>query len=122
MSLARPADIVVLVAAAALVGLSWAVFWSGGGQGEGLRITAPGQPAVELPLDRPRTLRVEGLIGESVVEVSEGRARFVDSPCVGRYCVHAGWLSRAGDVAACLPNGIVAEITGGAREYDAVSF
>lgn len=122
MSLARPADLVVLAAAAALVGLSWAAFWSGGGRGDRVRITAPGSPALDVDLDQARTLHVRGLLGESVLAVDHGRVRFLDSPCVGRYCVHAGWLSRGGDVAACLPNGVVAEITGEARQYDALSF
>lgn len=122
MSLARPADLVVVAAAAALVGLSWATLWTGGGAGDRVRITAAGQSVLELSLAEDRVVRVEGLLGESVIEVSAGRARFTDSPCVGRYCVHAGWLSEGGDVAACLPNGVVAEIEGRSGEYDAISF
>jgi len=122
MSLARPADVAVVVAAAALVGLSWATLWSGGGAGDRVLITAAGQPAIEVSLAQDRVVRVSGVLGESVIEVRAGRARFTDSPCVGRYCVHAGWLSEAGDVAACLPNGVVAEIEGRSREYDAISF
>lgn len=122
MSIARPADLVVVAAAAALVGLSWAMLWTAGGQGEEVVISRPGQPPLELPLDQDRTVHVTGVIGESTIEISGGRARFTDSPCVGRYCVHAGWLSDSGDVAACLPNGVVAEVVGHARKYDAITF
>ena len=122
MTIVRPADVIVVAAAAALVGLSWAGLWSGGGQGETVRVTAPGKPALDLPLGQDRVVRVEGHLGQSVIEVAAGRARFTDSPCVGRYCIHAGWLADSGDVAACLPNGVVAEITGRARQYDAITF
>ena len=64
---------------------------------------------------------VEGRLGASVIEVRAGQVRFNESPCVGRQCVHAGWLSRSGQVAACLPNGVVVEVTGGERLYDAIN-
>ena len=37
------------------------------------------------------------------IQVQDGAARFVDSPCPDHLCENFGWLSRAGDWAACLP-------------------
>jgi hypothetical protein len=122
VSLVRPGDAVVVTLAALLVGASWAAFWGGGGPAEFAAVSAPGQPLQQLPLGTDAVLEVRGRLGASQLEVRDGRARFTDSPCVGRLCVHAGWLSRAGQVAACLPNGVVLEITGGEREFDAISF
>jgi hypothetical protein len=122
VSLVRPADAVVVALAALLVGAAWASLWRGGGPAEYAQLTAPGAPERRLALSRDQQLEVQGRIGASRLEVRDGRVRFTDSPCVGRYCVHAGWLSRSGQVAACLPNGVVVEVTGGDREYDAVSF
>jgi hypothetical protein len=122
VSLVRPADAVVVALAALLVGVAWASLWRGGGPAEYAQLTAPGTPERRLALSQDQELEVQGRIGASRLEVRDGRVRFTDSPCVGRYCVHAGWLSRSGQVAACLPNGVVVEVSGGDREYDAISF
>ena len=122
MSLVRPADAVVVALAALLVGAAGASLWRGGGPAEYAELSAPGAPAHRVALDTDQVLDVPGRLGASRLEVRDGQVRFIDSPCVGRYCVHAGWLSRSGQVAACLPNGVVVEVGGGAREYDAVSF
>jgi hypothetical protein len=122
MRLVRPADAVVVALAALLVGAAWASLWSGGGPAEFALITAHGAPVQRVALAEDAALEVRGRLGPSLLEVRGGRVRFVDSPCVARYCVHAGWLSRTGQVAACLPNGVVLEVTGGEREFDAVSF
>jgi hypothetical protein len=122
VSLARPADLVVVALAALVVGAAWAALWSGGGPAEAVLITAPGQPPRRLALDADASLAVAGRLGNSRVEIRDGRVRFVDSPCVGRQCVHFGWLSKSGQLAACLPNGVVVEVVGGEREFDAISF
>ncbi len=118
----KPGDIVVVALAAALVAASWVMLWHPAGAGERVLISVPGADNLDLPLAADRQLEVSGLIGTSVISIREGRARFIDSPCVARYCVHAGWLASAGDVAACLPNGVVLEITGSDAAYDALSF
>lgn len=122
MTLVRPADMGVLALAALLVGGSWAALWSEGGEGETVRITAPGVQPVVLALSQDRSVSIHGALGPSILEIRDGRVRFVDSPCIGRYCIHAGWLSRSGHVAACLPNGIVAEVIGSGQQFDAISF
>jgi hypothetical protein len=122
VSLVRPADAVVVALAALLVGAAWAALWHDGGPAEYARVSAPGAPPQRLELARDTTLDVQGRRGTSRLEVHAGRVRFVDSPCVGRLCVHAGWLARSGQVAACLPNGVVVEVMGGEREFDALTF
>ncbi len=122
MSIVRPADAIVVALAALLVGAAWATLWGNGGPAEFARITAPGVPDRELALAEDASFEVRGRIGASRLEIRDRQVRFVDSPCVGRYCVHAGWLSRSGQVAACLPNGIVIEVAGSDREFDALTF
>jgi len=122
VKLFRPGDLVVLAAAAALVGASWAALWQDDGPAAFATVTAPGTAPLVLPLETDAVAEVAGRLGTSVIEVRDHRARFTDSPCVGRLCVHAGWLDRSGQVAACLPNGVVVEVGGGRREFDAVTF
>jgi hypothetical protein len=122
VKLFRPGDLVVLAVAAALVGASWAALWQEDGPATLATVTAPGTAPLVLPLETDTMAEVAGRLGTSLIEVRDHRVRFTDSPCVGRLCVHAGWLDRSGQVAACLPNGVVVEVGGGRREFDAVTF
>ena len=121
MSVLRAGDVVVLAAAAALVGAAYGAFWTARSPGQSVVITVDGGERQERLLTDDAAIAVEGPIGTSRLLIEDGRVRFVDSPCHARYCVHAGWLSRSGQVAACLPNGVVIEIEGGERIYDAIS-
>ena len=58
----------------------------------------------------------EGMTVNGVtIEIAAGKARVTDSPCRDKLCVHAGWLERPGDVAVCLPQRVIVEIRGAAR-------
>jgi len=87
-----------------------------------VRIAASGQPEIELPLDTSRRIEVHGPLGDSVVEIKNGRVRFVSSPCRGQQCVHTGWLAHAGELAACLPNGVLVSIEGARARFDSINF
>lgn len=104
----------VLLAAAVLV--------IAGGLLLGMRLFAePGASAVittptetrTLPLNVDTTCTLHGRDDRVVViAVENGRARFVSSDCPDHLCVNSGWLSQAGQSAACLPAGVVLRITG----------
>jgi hypothetical protein len=119
--LIKAGDILILALAAAGVGASYGAFWASRGAGHSASITVGRQVVEQVALDTDRELTVQGAIGVSHLTVHDGRIRFTESPCPGRYCIHAGWLSHTGQVAACLPNGIVVEILGDEREYDAIN-
>lgn len=55
------------------------------------RFTVPGQPDV-------------------TIEVTGNKIHFVDSTCRDKICIHAGFLSRPGEMAACLPNKVAIKI------------
>ena len=78
-------------------------------------------PLIET-LHPDRTLRITGALGESIIEVSNGRIRFASSPCTTQACVHSGWLTYAGEFAACLPNRISLTLVGKEPRYDAINF
>lgn len=75
-----------------------------------------------LSLDQERVLDIHGPLGDSRVIVHHGQARFEHSPCANQYCVHQGWLSRAGQVAICLPNQVSLELLGSKKAYDSLSY
>ncbi len=50
---------------------------------------------------------------ESVVlEYGETGIRFISSDCPDKLCIHAGNLSHAGEIAACLPNDVIVTVVG----------
>jgi hypothetical protein len=121
MKVLRPADFLVLAVAAAIVGASYGAFWSERVEGDEAVVSVGHGEVARISLREDGRFPVSGIVGESVLQVKDGQVRFVESPCPGRFCIHAGWISRTGQVAACLPNGVVVEIQGGAREFDAIN-
>ncbi|CAN1538467.1 NGN-insert_like domain containing protein [Methylophilaceae bacterium] len=73
-------------------------------------------------LNQQRDIHVHGKLGDAVISISQGKVRFAKSPCTTQYCVHQGWLARAGQVAICIPNQISLELVGEAKPYDSLNY
>lgn len=73
-------------------------------------------------LNQVRELKITGAMGESLISISQGKVRFKQSPCLNQYCVHQGLLSRAGQVAICLPNQISLQLMGTKSTYDSLNY
>jgi hypothetical protein len=73
-------------------------------------------------LNQTRELHIHGPKGEAIISIQQGKVRFKQSPCTNQYCVHQGWLSRAGQVAICLPNQISLQLMGAKSPYDSLNY
>jgi len=73
-------------------------------------------------LNQTRELHIHGPKGEAVISIQNGKARFKISPCTNQYCVHQGWLNRAGQVAICLTNQISLQLLGAKSPYDSLNY
>jgi hypothetical protein len=73
-------------------------------------------------LQLSRDVQVHGAIGDAVIQIANGKARFAKSPCSNQYCVHQGWLSRNGQAAICLPNQISLELIGEKKPFDSLNY
>lgn len=73
-------------------------------------------------LNQKRDIHVHGPIGEAIIQIANGRARFALSPCTNQYCIHQGWLNHAGQAAICLPNQISLELLGENKPYDSLNY
>lgn len=83
-------------------------------------IYADGREYERIELDEgvERTVTpVEGV----VIRIKDGAVWFEGSDCPDELCVKTGKLRRAGDTAACLPNGIVITLEGNERRHDAIT-
>ncbi len=58
-----------------------------------------------------------GPLGTTEIEIRDGKARVISSPCRNGICMEAGWS----DTLCCLPNRIIATSTGNEGGLDAIS-
>lgn len=58
------------------------------------------------PLSEDREIHLHGPVGDSVIAIENGKARFISSDCDDKLCVQMGPVYRAGEWSACLPNKI----------------
>ncbi len=72
-------------------------------------------------LNRDRDIILEGPVGKSVVRIEGGQAFFLHSDCPEKLCTGMKPVSRGGEWAACMPNGIFIS-AGGIGEVDAAAY
>lgn len=116
-----PGDWLTLGLGGTLVALLFATLWQSEPAGK-VRIRAGDTVFATLSLAQKRTLDVPGPLGISRIEIDNGRARVASDPGRHQYCVKQGWLSRAGEVAMCLPNQVSVELLGGEKAYDSLNY
>ena len=113
-------NLLVFMLALVLVIWLFAALWSNEPAGK-VRIRNGDKIYATLSLNQQRTLEIHGALGVSRITIHNGQVRFESSPCRNQYCVHQGWLHRAGQVAICLPNHISIELLG-KKSYDSLNY
>jgi len=68
------------------------------------------------PIEETVTVDIPGFLGNTTVELKDGRARVVSSPCANKTCVSCGAIKSKGQWIACLPNGIFIRIEAAGKE------
>ena len=128
MSLTKPhlpillyGDWLIIGISAGLVALLFATLWSFEPAAK-LRIRQGNKIYGTYSLNQTRILNIHGPLGDSVITIKAGQAKFVSSPCHNQYCVHQGWLKRTGQAAICLPNQVSLELLGTKKTYDSLSY
>jgi hypothetical protein len=97
------------------------IFWSFAPASQ-LKIRQGNQVIGTYDLNQTRELKIAGPMGNSLISISQGKVRFKQSPCHNQYCVHQGWLSRAGQIAICLPNQVSLQLMGAKNAYDSLNY
>ena len=73
-----------------------------------VHIEVNGRPVYILPVDKDRTVSVEGPEGKTVIEIKDHRVRVTESPCHNKLCIKQGWIESGAIV--CLPNRVIVTI------------
>ena len=72
--------------------------------------TDSGEYIYDLSVDTFATFT--GPVGETTIEVRDGKVHVHDSDCRNKVCISAGWVSQVGDWIICLPNDVFVLIEG----------
>jgi hypothetical protein len=117
----KPFDIIVLLILAGLTVFSVIPLYSRTGSARRLTIKSEGRNWV-FPLDAEETVIAAGPLGNTVVEMKNGRARIVSSPCQNQICIAAGPVHSHGQWIACLPNRVMVSVSRGDGEVDGTAW
>ena len=93
-------------------------------EGSRFLVTCGEELCFTAPLDQPRTLAIDGPLGQTTLVIDEQGVRVLESPCPRKICLSMGVAKHTGDLLACVPNRILVHIDGAAGEevsYDLLS-
>jgi len=92
-------------------------------QGERVLVERAGRLIFTAPLAENRVVDLEGPLGLTRLEIRDGRARILSSPCPTKACIGMGAISRRGEMLACVPNQLLVRIDGegGGADHDLLS-
>jgi hypothetical protein len=93
-------------------------------EGSRVLVTCGDDLCFTAPLDQPRTLAIDGPLGQTKIVIDEKGVRIIESPCPRKRCVSMGVAKHTADLLACVPNRILVHIDGSSDKevsYDLLS-
>jgi len=72
-----------------------------------------GKVVFTAPLASDRQVSLPGPLGTTELQIAQGQARIIASPCPNKVCIHMGAISDRGELLACVPNRLLVRIEGG---------
>ena len=95
-------------------------FGSGMGQGGWVVIEVDQKRVARYSLSKDRIADVEGPLGMTLIEIRDGKARILRSPCKLKFCIKSGYIQYADRISVCLPNRVERVEGNAERGLDAV--
>ncbi|MDH3999076.1 MAG: NusG domain II-containing protein [Desulfuromonadales bacterium] len=114
-------SVILVLFLIALIGLFWQ---ANAPTGARLIVGDGDQVSFTAELHQEQTVDLEGPLGVTRLNISDGAARILASPCPRKICISMGSVQRSGELLACVPNRILVRIEGVAEEgvdYDLLS-
>lgn len=110
----KKADIILILCFLAAAALLYGVKTLAERKGTYADIYIDGKYSTSLPLDTDTVYIPEG---KNVrIEIKDGKARFAESDCPDKICVHTGYIGSGGQTAVCLPNAVSVVIRSGSGD------
>ncbi len=113
--------VVLLLLCASMAGIAWVATAP---RGTRVIVTSSGQTCFIAPLDQPRSVDLDGPLGQTHLVIDDQGARITASPCPHKLCIAMGPARHSGDLLACIPNRILVRIDkpgGEEAPYDLLS-
>lgn len=85
------------------------------GQAQVAVLTEDGKVVFQKPvaeLQAAGSFEIEAQGFHYVIAYENGKIRFSEADCPDKVCVRSGWVSRTGQIAACVPGHLILKITG----------
>lgn len=127
MRMLKKGDIILIVFIGIIAGLvlAWNTFSSASDSSQITAvITQDGKLIKKIKLNDVKNSEYvylnEGI--KQVILAEKGRIRFSESECRDKICVKAGWLTKTGDKAVCMPAKTVITIVGDNKQIDSISY
>ena len=115
-------DWLIILFCLLLIPLAWTYTISQPGATTAIEITAENNSPAIYSVRTNQQINVTGEIGQSVIEIRDGKVRFTDSPCSSKACILSGWHQHSGDHIACLPNKIGVSLLSQNDRFDGINF
>ncbi len=78
-----------------------------------VEISVDGEVMYTLNLNQDSDILVTGYNGgTNRIVIKAGRVHVSEATCPDKICVHQGWIEQTGESIVCLPNRMIARITG----------
>lgn len=118
----KPFDAVIILLTAGIIAIYLLNTINMNNDNSFVKIEVEGETYI-YPLDSNMTKVFKGAIGNTTVEISNGKAKIIQSDCKNKTCIKIGSIYKNGQSTACLPNRILVTIEGGnSDEVDVISY
>ncbi|MDR2435643.1 MAG: NusG domain II-containing protein [Treponema sp.] len=102
----KPFDFSVLVSAFCVAAGSFVFAYSGVVGDSAVHVKGEGGEWI-FSRDAAETISVAGPLGDTLIEIQDGAARVLASPCANQTCIASGTIHSPGQWTACLPNRVM---------------
>ena len=115
-------DWLIMLCCLLLIPLTWVLTTHQPGATTAIEITAGNKAPVTYSVKEDNQINVTGKLGQSIIEIRDGRVRFSDSPCSSKVCILSGWHQHSGDHIVCLPNKVGISLLSQNDRFDGINF
>jgi len=118
----KSGDWLILLFSLLLVPLAWFQTKTQAAATTAIEITSSESAPAIYSINGNHLINVAGALGDSSIEIRNGKVRFTASPCHSKVCILSGWHQYSGDHVVCVPNKIGVSLLSQQERFDGINF